>query len=379
MDTESHWRALANPLTFIDNEQIYALNQQRVEARQQHLQIFTGLEESKKREEEEARKREEEEARKREEEEARKREEEEEARKREEEEEARKREEEEEARKREEYLMNRLTQQELEMEQRFQYMLQQKIEQEQARQKIIFEERLASEIRAREEQKKESDVERQLRELQEKVETLTAPKTALLIDDLSSRCDTKGATASQLKQTEMEFWRKKANDEEHATIRRAGVIVVLVANAIESVNNALGCKAVKTTGLSEEVEASIEAGEFDTCIKSLAITPGAIAVINNPVASFATTFGSIVLSTHMKNLKREAANGISSLQKPKPMFDAKNRSPNQKKSMERWGNKQRKSMLDTAPPPVAFSNLQEHAANFAPLVGGITKLASLTS
>jgi hypothetical protein len=349
MDTESHWRALANPMTYIDSDQIQSLNHQRAEARLQNILLATidqKTEEAKRvevcREEEAIQKREEEAIQKREEEAIQKREE--------------------ETRKREEIISGRLIQQEQEMEYKFQCILQEKIEIQQK----IFEERLASELKAERENKHENtDVERRLRELQEKMEMLTLPKTSLLIDDLSSRTKP-NTTTSQLKQTEMEFWRKKANDDEHATIRRAGVIVVLVANAIESVNNALGCKAIKTTGLSDEVEASIEAGEFDTCIKSLAITPGAIAVINNPVASFATTFGSIVLSTHMKNLKKEAANGIQSLQKDK-------RAPN-RPNPEKKG---RRSMLDTPTPPVAFGNLQEHASNFAPLVGGITKLAAL--
>ncbi len=164
----------------------------------------------------------------------------------------------------------------------------------------------------------------------------------------------------------MEYWRKKASEEEKAAMRRAGMMLVLFANGIESMNSAFGCKAIKTKGLSDEIEASIGAGEFDTCIKSIAITPGAIAVLNNPVASFATTFGSIVLSTHMKNLKKEAANGIDTLKSQ----DVKNNiRPNSVKT--------RKSMLDSSAPLTSFSSVQDHAATITPILSGLAALANI--
>jgi hypothetical protein len=126
----------------------------------------------------------------------------------------------------------------------------------------------------------------------------------------------------------------------------------------------------------------------------MAITPAAMKVINNPIASFATTFGSILLSTHMKNRKEEAAGGVKAMQEnirsqkerekekeeeeeeelPRSSYGA----VRSKKPLRKWpptSHARRKSMVDSIEPPTQpLGSLRTHMEHIAPMVGNISKL-----
>ncbi len=199
-------------------------------------------------------------------------------------------------------------------------------------------------------------------------------------------------------------------------------MLVLMANGIESANSAFGCRAIKTKGLSDDVEAAVEAGEFDTSIKAFAITPAALQIINNPITSFGTTFGSILLQTHLRNLKEEAvlaksvrtqftnpsinpttnsstsptANNPHNNPSANPLVNQSNPTlntsdpaqnlinPNNTNPAPRFQQQpdtftQRRSMMDIKPPPDAFASVRTQFENVSPLINGIAKAVQLGS
>ena len=250
------------------------------------------------------------------------------------------------------------------------------------------EEEEEEETRKQERIRFERDIRQDERSRLEKEQLCKEPNefNELLATEIQSRLATHQRTrvVDETKTKELAYWREKANRDEEAAIRRSGVILILLANGIESINSALNCKAIKTKGLSDDIEAAVDSGEFDTCIKSLAITPTAMKIINNPIASFSTTFGSILLSTHMRNMKEEAAGGIKALQANIRTRDVPSVPPVVKPN-RRTARKlspslhiPRKSMIDAVEPSSQpLDGMRTQMENFSPLVNGISKLMTL--
>ena len=216
---------------------------------------------------------------------------------------------------------------------------------------------------------------------------------ALYQDEISDRLSKVGGhsdtnrpvgTIHQTKRDEMQYWRKKATLEEQSSVRQTGVMITLVANFIESLNNSLGGKFIKSTGLSNMVESALEEGEFDVAIRSFASNPQASKFLKNPISSFVTVFGGILMAVHVRNIK----DGISNTSKKH-----NTRQYNQTRLRARKPKTQPKSGtnvvdqstgvprkifgkdIDTS--KIGTTNIQQHVENLEPLLSGLTKVLDL--
>ena len=126
----------------------------------------------------------------------------------------------------------------------------------------------------------------------------------LFNDELSSRSKRKQKHDDDAATKELQYWRAKSCIDKKVTVTHTGMIIVLLAGCVESLNASIGKGFVDTRGLSSSVEDGIGNGDFDALIESLSSHPTAISMVRNPLASFIAIFGGIILSTHLKNKKR---------------------------------------------------------------------------
>lgn len=110
---------------------------------------------------------------------------------------------------------------------------------------------------------------------------------------------------------QIEYLRKKASLKEKTIISHAGLVLSLLSNTIETGANALSFDTIKLAGFADNVQAGVESGDFDLAIKAVSSNPTAIAVLENPLANFASTFASILVKTHVDNVKNEMSTGVS--------------------------------------------------------------------
>lgn len=135
-------------------------------------------------------------------------------------------------------------------------------------------------------------------------EELDARMTDLGLDTGTSNVD------SSLRSQELRYWRKRVTLEEESAVKQAGMLLSLLSSFVESFTNAVGFKVIKTQGLSDAIQQALENGDFDLAIKSYCVSPQALNMLKNPMTSFMTSFGHVVLRTHIENVKRELREGI---------------------------------------------------------------------
>jgi len=120
---------------------------------------------------------------------------------------------------------------------------------------------------------------------------------------------TRTAEEQEKRDKEIIFYKKKASLEEEAAVRQASLVLTLISNGVESLSSAINLQAVKTDGLSDNVEKALTAGEFDLAIKAYTDNPSSQVILRNPVTSGITAFGNVLLKTHNENMKKELKSG----------------------------------------------------------------------
>ena len=149
-------------------------------------------------------------------------------------------------------------------------------------------------------------------------------RNAIYEDELKARMHDLGMSSPQAsnyqqgsRHEELSYWRKRISLEEEAAVKQAGMLLSLLSSFVESFTNAVGFTTIKTQGLSEAIQDALENGDFDLAIKSYCVNPHAMSMLKNPVTSFMTSFGHVVLRTHIANVKRELQEGIDSYKRRK--------------------------------------------------------------
>ena len=133
-------------------------------------------------------------------------------------------------------------------------------------------------------------------------------------DELDCRMQDLGIgkkTDESIRTQELRYWRKKVSLEEEAAVKQAGMLLSLLSSFVESFTNAIGFTTIRTKGLSEAIQGALEAGDFDLAIKSYCVSPQALNMLKNPITSFMTSFGHVILRTHIGNVKLELEEGIA--------------------------------------------------------------------
>jgi hypothetical protein len=120
-----------------------------------------------------------------------------------------------------------------------------------------------------------------------------------------------GPEKSSARSKELAYWRKKVSMEEESAVKQAGMLLTMLSSFLESFTSAIGFNLIRTSGLSTAIQNALESGDFDLAIKSYCVNPSAISMLKNPVASFLTSFGHVILRTHLENIKGELEKGIS--------------------------------------------------------------------
>jgi hypothetical protein len=144
-------------------------------------------------------------------------------------------------------------------------------------------------------------------------------------DELNSRMQDLGIGKQgdeSVRTQELRYWRKKVSLEEEAAVKQAGMLLSLLSSFVESFTNAIGFTTIRTQGLSEEIQTALESGDFDLAIKSYCVSPQALSMLKNPVTSFMTSFGHVLLRTHIRNVKRELEDGIERFKHKQPLQPA---------------------------------------------------------
>jgi hypothetical protein len=141
-------------------------------------------------------------------------------------------------------------------------------------------------------------------------------------DELESRMQDMGMGKQpdeSIRTQELRYWRKKVSLEEEAAVKQAGMLLSLLSSFVESFTNAIGFTTIRTKGLSEAIQTALESGDFDLAIKSYCVSPQALSMLKNPVTSFMTSFGHVLLRTHIENVRRELEDGIQKFKQKKSM------------------------------------------------------------
>lgn len=138
-------------------------------------------------------------------------------------------------------------------------------------------------------------------ELQNRLHTLGVQKDTQCQNDHGTTTD----DAKNLREKELAYWKKKVSLEEEIAIKQAGMFLRLLSNVMETFTNAVGFKFLKINGLSTQIEHALKSGSFDLSIKHYITNPGTLQLLQNPIASFITSFGHVIIRTHLANIKRE--------------------------------------------------------------------------
>ena len=101
---------------------------------------------------------------------------------------------------------------------------------------------------------------------------------------------------------EMEHWRMKLSLEEKELEQNCSTFIAVGADILEGICDAIDFKAFETKNLSEEMDAAIKQGRFNTCVKQYASMGGG-KFMRNPVLNFLTTFSSVALKNHLQQKK----------------------------------------------------------------------------
>jgi hypothetical protein len=131
---------------------------------------------------------------------------------------------------------------------------------------------------------------------------------------------------------ELSYFREKANMEEEAAIRQAGMLLNLMSTFTENLAGTVGFNAIKLTNLAENMESGLENGDFDLAIKSYISKPETLSMLQNPLLSFGSSFASIISKTHADNVKRELQQGLDG-------FRSKKKHENETRKMNNRENK----------------------------------------
>lgn len=126
------------------------------------------------------------------------------------------------------------------------------------------------------------------------------------------------ATDKTARSQELAYWRKKVSMEEESAVKQAGMLLTMLSSFLESFTSAIGFNLVRTSGLSTAIQTALESGDFDLAIKSYCVNPSAISMLKNPVASFLTSFGHVMLRTHLDNIKKDLEKGIQTSLQVRP-------------------------------------------------------------
>jgi hypothetical protein len=124
------------------------------------------------------------------------------------------------------------------------------------------------------------------------------------------RRDRENDEAQRQKKSELAGWRKHVDKKNVATTKKFSCILGLVSSGVEASAAFLGSEYARMTDLADNVEASIQAGEFDDTIASACSHPVVIAALENPVTGFVSTYSTIMLKTHLDNSKKSIDHGV---------------------------------------------------------------------
>jgi len=92
-------------------------------------------------------------------------------------------------------------------------------------------------------------------------------------------------------------------------MRQAFILLNLSAGVVETASSALGDTLVKAEGFSDRIMVALKAGKFNDGLHALALQPGAMKVLGDPVNSLTSTFFSELLNTHIENKKKHEKEG----------------------------------------------------------------------
>jgi len=192
-------------------------------------------------------------------------------------------------------------------------------------------------------------------------------------DELDSRMAQLGLSSDGKESTrtqELRYWRKKVGMEEEAAVKQAGMLLSLLSSFVESFTTAVGFTTIRTQGLSEAIQTALEAGDFDLAIKSYCVSPDALEMLKNPAMSFMTSFGHIVLRTHIDNVKRELTQGIEKFNLSSSSGGSDHKSPHAKTASDilHAQNPTRTALTFKTPPaPSLVESFRAQLSTFSPV------------
>ena len=207
----------------------------------------------------------------------------------------------------------------------------------------------------------------------------THDNSALYADELDARMSDLGlktAHASSARSQEIQYWRKKVSLEEEAAVKQAGMLLSLLSSFVESFTNAVGFTTIRTQGLSDAIQTALESGDFDLAIKSYCVSPQALSLLKNPVTSFMTSFGHVVLRTHIENVKRELSEGIQKFKTAREHPSSVMSSP-KANVVDPSGISRPMFNLDKPTKPCLSDSFQSNMSKIAPVLGMMTKLSAV--
>jgi hypothetical protein len=198
-------------------------------------------------------------------------------------------------------------------------------------------------------------------------------------DELDSRMEDLGIGKQQdesIRTQELRYWRKKVSLEEEAAVKQAGMLLSLLSSFVESFTNAIGFTTIRTQGLSEAIQSALESGDFDLAIKSYCVSPQALSMLKNPVTSFFTSFGHVILRTHIENVKREIEEGIEKFKHKQqvyhPPVDTRN-------VTDSAGHIRPAFKLNTEPMPSIGETFRSQVSSMGPVLTAMKHVATAVS
>ena len=186
---------------------------------------------------------------------------------------------------------------------------------------------------------------------------------------------------------ELEYWRNKAKKDGQSSIKHAGTLLSLLANVVEGIAASMGTR-IRLHGLSDAVTAAVENGDFDHGLKIWSMTPAAVKIAKNPASSFLSTFATIMIQTHLENMKtrRTEKKDTERTRECKPVYRNEPMSAEEKSQTPAWGqfpngfHAANRSLDQSEPESLdQFAAVRNHMKSFGPLLEGMTKIASLAN
>lgn len=186
------------------------------------------------------------------------------------------------------------------------------------------------------------------------------------------------AQSKSIRAKELQYWRKRVTMEEEAAVKQAGMLLSLLSAFVESFTNAIGFKTIRTQGLSDAIQQALENGDFDLAIKSYCVSPQALDMLKNPMMSFMTSFGHVVLRTHIDNVKKELQQGINHFNRRK-FTTREEPGPNpvpgtRTKDNREYATPQKRASFafqSPPPPPIISPAIQQGISSIAPILNSV--------